>query len=267
MAISRDYDRELFRWRPMLGLSLLMHGVLFSLLFWVPGNGTNIGLKMNEAVYEVDLVEMPRASQPEAKTSAVKKTAATPSPQESTQAKRIYSPSRQKNTVIVAKRIVEKSRAKPKKAELSSNQLLDKAISKIQKKVKAGKNTDYLDKAIAAIDKKVGSSGEEAGGNSGVEGSLAIRMYQMQVETWIKSHWSYPDALGNQKNLEAVVLVKVKADGTVVETDFVKPSRNNIFDESVLKAIEKAKPLPPLPEGYDKSYEEIKINFNLKDLE
>ena len=267
MAISRDYERDVFRWRPMLGLSLLMHGVLFSLLFWVPGSGTTIGLKMNEVVYEVNLVDMPKASRPETKTSTGKKTEAAPIPQDSSQAKRIYIPSRHENKVTVAKRIVEKRKAKPKRTELSSNQLLDKAISKIQKKVNAGKNTDYLDKAIAAIDKNVGSSGGEAGGSSGAEGSLAIRMYQMQVETWIKSHWSYPDALGNQKNLEAVVLVKVKADGTVVETDFVKPSRNNIFDESVLKAIEKAKPLPPLPEGYDKSYEEIKINFNLKDVE
>ncbi len=246
----------------MLGISLLMHGVLLSLLFWVPWSGKTIGLKMNEVVYEVNLVDAPRASRPEAKTSAGQKTEAAPASPDSRQAKRIYTPSSREKKVTVAKRIVKKRKAKPKKTELSSNQLLEKAISKIQNKVNAGKNADYLDKAIAAIDKKAGDTGS---GNT--EGSLAIKMYQMKVETWIKSHWSYPDALGNQKKLEAVVLVKVKDDGTVIETDFVKPSRNNIFDESVLKAIEKSKPLPPLPEGYDKNYEEIKINFNLKDLE
>jgi colicin import membrane protein len=89
-------------------------------------------------------------------------------------------------------------------------------------------------------------------------------MYKMTVETQIKSQWSYSDALGNY---EAIVIVNIRNDGTVLETRFIKPSGNKIFDESVLKAIEKAKPLPPLPEGYEKSYEEIKINFNLKDLE
>ena len=68
--------------------------------------------------------------------------------------------------------------------------------------------------------------------------------------------------------MEAVVLLRIRKDGTVLETRFIKPSGNKLFDESVLKAIEKSKPLPPLPEGYEKNYEEIEITFkNLKDLE
>ena len=92
---------------------------------------------------------------------------------------------------------------------------------------------------------------------------MALNMYRMEVETWIKSNWTYPDV----QEIEATVLVKIRKDGTVLETRFIKPSGNKLFDESVLKAIEKARPLPPLPEGYEENYEEIKINFNLKDLE
>jgi len=48
---------------------------------------------------------------------------------------------------------------------------------------------------------------------------------------------------------------------------FKERSGDTIFDQSVLKAVEKSDPLPPFPEGYIKSYDDIEITFNLKDLE
>ncbi len=242
----------------MLVLSLLMHGVLFSALFWVPGSGSG-GLKMNEVAYEVNLVDVSKISKTGGGTPpAAQKSSASA---DNRQARRI-SPSSSQNTVTVAKRTSKRIESKPKKDQVSSSQLLDRAISNIEKKVKTENNADYLDRTIASLDKKVGSSGEVSG-NRGSAGSLAINMYKMEVETWIKSNWTYPDV----QEIEAVILVKIRKDGTVLETRFIKPSGNKLFDESVLKAIEKAKPLPPLPEGYKKNYEEIKINFNLKDLE
>ena len=263
VAIDRDYGQEGMKWRLMLGLSLLMHGVLFSTIFWVSWNGSG-SLKMNEVVYEVNLVDASELRPSKGAQSTVQKTL---TPADNRQARRIYTPSKKSNAIPLARRTVKRITPKPKKAEASSSQLLDKAISNIEKKVKTeDKSADYLNKAIAALDKKESSSGEETSGRGTSIGGLAINMYKADVETLIKSYWSYPD-IGNQKKLEAVVLVKVKKDGTVLETSFIKRSGNNIFNESVLKAIEKAKPLPPLPEGYEKNYEEIEINFNLKDLE
>ncbi len=243
----------------MFMLSLLLHGVLFFALFWVPGSGS--GLKMNEAV-EVTIADASKISQAGGKPASQKNTART-SPADNRQARRISPSSSKKNAVTVAKRTVERSRSKPKNDQVSSDQLLNKAISKIEKKVTAEKNDDYYDKAIAALEKKTGSTGGRKTGG-GALGSLAMNVYKMQVETYIKEQWSYPDALGS--NYEAVVLLKIMKDGTVLKTDFVKPSRNKLFDESVLKAIEKAGSLPPLPEGYNENYEEIEIRFNL-DLE
>jgi colicin import membrane protein len=250
-----DYDQEGFKWRSMLVLSLLLHVILFSALFWVPGNSSG-GLRLNEVVYEVDLVDASKSSLQGSPAPA--KTAS----EDNRQARRISAPARQKDAVTVAKRTVKRNTSKAKIDQTSSNQLLDKAISKIEKKVKTENNADYLDRAIEELNKKVGSSGEESGRGGSAE-SMALNMYKMEVETWIKRNWTYPDV----QEIEATVLVKIRKDGTVLETRFIKPSRNKLFDESVLKAIEKAKPLPPQPEGYKGNYEEIKINFNLKDLE
>jgi colicin import membrane protein len=243
----------------MLVLSLLLHCGLFSLLFWVPGNNSS-GLKMNEAVYEVNIADMPKSgklSDPAPKKASVRKTSV-----ENRQARRISSASRQKNSVTVSKRTSKRIKPKPEKSQVSSDQLLDRAISKIEKKVDEEKNTDYLDKAIADLDRKMGSSGR-APGNGALAGSLALNIYKMEVETQIKSNWTYPDI----QEIEAVVLVKIRRDGTVLGINFIKRSGNKLFDESVLKAIEKSSPLRPLPKEYKENYEEIKIKFNLKDLE
>jgi colicin import membrane protein len=93
-----------------------------------------------------------------------------------------------------------------------------------------------------------------------------MALYQMEVEAKIKSNWSYPIAMDKQK-LEAVAVLVVKQDGTITKTRLEKRSSSTLFDESVLKAIERSNPLPPFPESYRKSYDELEITFNLKDLE
>jgi colicin import membrane protein len=70
----------------------------------------------------------------------------------------------------------------------------------------------------------------------------------------------------SKKDLEAVVVIMVKSDGSIMKTRFEKRSASPIFDDSVIKAVERSNPLPPFPEGYKVSYDEIRFNFNLKDL-
>ena len=93
-----------------------------------------------------------------------------------------------------------------------------------------------------------------------------MRIYQMEVETKIKSNWAYPMALRNQRDMEAVVEVKVKRDGTVMDFKFIKPSLDSLFDNSIRKAIEKSKPLPPFPESYRENYDDIEIRFRTEEL-
>jgi colicin import membrane protein len=70
----------------------------------------------------------------------------------------------------------------------------------------------------------------------------------------------------SRKDLEAIVVVMVKSDGSVVKTRLDKRSGSPIFDDSVMKAVERSNPLPPFPEGYKRSDDEIYLKFNLNDL-
>jgi len=265
------------KWSPMLVLSVVFHLAICSLILFLP-ESMSTTRRFEGIVYEVDLVEMPRGGDPkkagsddavkvkERKGKTVLKTDKT--------AKRIPSPKKKEKPVVIAKRTVSKETAPKKTTKISSSELIDKAISKLEHKVKTeSKDQTHLDQAISKIAGQVSRTDEGAGetGSGRPEGQpvsgIAIRIYQMEVETWIKSNWSYPVAIQDSRNLEAVVLLMVKRDGSIQKTQFKTRSSNAIFDQSVSKAIERSNPLPPFPEGYRKSNDEIEITFNLKDLE
>jgi colicin import membrane protein len=271
IAINRTTDDSMRKWKPMMGISLFLHGLVFLSFFWVPMCGSSDSVRIGESVYNVSLEEGPQESNPGMTAPNTASSAAVTTPAESSQAKRISRLPITKNALTIAKRTVEK-KSKTDSAKDADN-LLDKAISKIKSgsASQSAENSNHLEKAIAEIGRKAGTKGDTGtggsrGGMSG--GNTALRIYQMEVEFLIKSNWNYPDELANRKDIEAVVILNVKRDGTVLDTDFDKPSGNNAFDQSVLKAIEKSKPqIPPFPEGYNKRNEEFVINFNLRDIE
>ncbi len=263
------------RWSRVIILSLLFHIAIFSVILFVPDSIPTRRIS-GAAVYEVNLVEMPgksRSIPPKSSNSKMSKEVT--SSKTSTTAKRISRPSKEEKPVVIGKRVVKRKKEKrkevkkTKKPRVSPSRLIDRAVSKIEKKVKAKKN-DHLAQAISKIQTRAEGTAEQGSVRGNAESGITIRMYQMAVEEQIKSNWSYPVALISPKklrDLEAIVLVKVKEDGTIMKSWFKDRSSNSIFDGSVLKAIERSDPLPPFPEGYRKSYDEIEIRFNLSELE
>ena len=69
--------------------------------------------------------------------------------------------------------------------------------------------------------------------------------YYPKITQEIWSQWAYPDT--GQKNLEAIISIRVFMDGTVVVQRIEKSSGNSFFDKSAMKAIAKASPLSPPP--------------------
>jgi TonB family protein len=100
------------------------------------------------------------------------------------------------------------------------------------------------------------------GGMKGGELSQALMLYRALVNEKIQSNWVLPERLSQEKeDLEAVVVVRARRDGTVFDINFEKKSGNSYFDDSVLKAILKSKPFPPFPDIYSPQEEEIVIRF------
>ena len=91
-----------------------------------------------------------------------------------------------------------------------------------------------------------------AGGTSGAG-------YIDNITGQIQSHWEVPDFLIN-KDLEAIVSVKIGRDGTLTVEGFEKKSGNRFYDRYVMETIQKASPVTR------PQYEmEIGIRFSPKD--
>jgi colicin import membrane protein len=253
------------KWSPMVVLSVVLHLAIFSVVLFVPEAMPT--RRFEGVVYSVDLVEMPAGVnlKPKGTISRTGKKG-TSVAKKGSQAKRIKPQKKKKEPVVIAKRTVQTKAPEIKKPKVSSSELIDRAVSKIEKKVKS-EEKNHVERAISKLEGEV-STPTGPGPKEGTSvGGIPIQFYQMEVEDRIKGNWSYPVALQSREDLEAIVVVMVKRDGTIMKTEMKKGSSDPIFDESVLRAVKRSDPLPPFPEGYRKSYDEIEIKFNLKDLQ
>jgi len=78
--------------------------------------------------------------------------------------------------------------------------------------------------------------------------------YYAKITNEIRKEWVYPEF--GEKNLEAIIFVKIMRDGTIKIQGLEKSSGNALFDRSAQRAIAKAMPVSPPP--YDM---EIGIRF------
>ena len=258
------------QWGKMLLVSMGLHLGLFSLVLFIPEAMPT--RNFHGTVYEVSLVEAPAKKVSKAGTRVVSKKGKpvrrVSKGKPIKPVKRLKTQTRKEKPVVIAKRVVKKKPVKSVKRKPPSR-LIDQAVSKIEKKVKKTR-VDPLNQAISRIESRVKSGSAAKGPVGGAQTGIALQIYTVEVETLIKENWAYPAALldpAKRKDLEALVVMKVSRDGSILDSRFEKRSGNAGFDESVQKAIERSNPLPPFPEGYLKRYEDIEINFNLKDLE
>lgn len=270
------------KWGPVIAASLLFHAAAVGLMFFVPET-LSIRRPDPGVVYEVRLVDMPgnggrgEAAAPEKKAAPpraeAKKAVSIPKKKP---ARRIAPVQREKKPVIVAKKTA-KIDTKPTKEkwEVSPSDLIDRAISRIERKEKAKAappppktGAGHLERALADVESRarsqIGGTGSGRGG--GVMGT-AMQIYKAKITDHISGNWSYPVALqSGEEGLEATVVLTAQRDGSITSTRIAKRSSNTIFDESVLRAIERSDPLPPFPEVYRRSHDEIEIRFNLEEL-
>jgi TolA protein len=76
------------------------------------------------------------------------------------------------------------------------------------------------------------------------KGSLFDEYYaKIRKEIW--QQWVFPDT--GQKDLEAIISIRIMKDGTISIQKIEKSSGNPFFDKSAIRALTKATPLSPPP--------------------
>lgn len=89
-----------------------------------------------------------------------------------------------------------------------------------------------------------------------------LQSYALDVHRRIKENWSIPNVFLKDmgEDLEAIVVLKLKPNGELIDIRLQKHSGSHPFDESVLRAIKKTAPFP-IPPFDSKEDLEIEIGF------
>lgn len=274
--------------RKMLTASLLFHLLIFLPLFVISMKRSTIILY--SPVYTVDLVEAPskkRARKTEAKSR-----------QSSQEAKKMSELKRKKEMAVLQKKLAQLQKRKTldeqkvmaelqaKVAALKakkSKKILDERVKKIESKLKDKEKTekliDDIQKKLAALkvsrNNRGGGTGKEdrekkdlQRGMPGREALLmspAVKAYLNVLDETVRGAWNIPRALlDNREDLMVQLRITIEDDGGVSSIIVERTSRNRIFDDSVLRAINRAAPLPVPPESLreGKDYYDVGFRFH-----
>ena len=150
---------------------------------------------------------------------------------------------------IAATRSPDPSRQQhaPAKDETSDRAHVEDRLSELKAKKKVKTIVDLRSKVLeikGATGKaqQINTAPKSGGGQS--QSSL-FDSYYTKITGQIWQEWVYPDT--GDKNLEAIIAVKIAKDGSVTVQRIEKGSGNALFDRSALRAISKASPVSPPP--------------------
>lgn len=239
----------------MLTCSLILHGVV--VIVGTAKWGLNIGKPRLAPVYSVELVTLPASRTKKYPAVSTGRRTRTVARKQAIAIPRF----RTKEQALALKK---KNRSSAPNDEAEEVKFAKEVLTKIERRPSpqptVSKKPADVPRQSAPSKQKV--SLVNIGGMKGGELSQALMLYRALVNEKIESNWVLPERLSQEKeDLEAVVVVRARRDGTVFDINFEKKSGNSYFDDSVLKAILKSKPFPPFPDIYSPQEEEIVIRF------
>jgi TonB family protein len=98
------------------------------------------------------------------------------------------------------------------------------------------------------------------GGSSEVESKL--NDYYNLIWSKIKKEWTLPgDLTKGRANLETIIIVVIERNGKVQKSWFEKKSGNPLYDQTAMRAIKKAEPLPAIPKEFSDETLEFGLRF------
>lgn len=271
----------------MVFLSMVLHVMVISAMFFLPNLAST--RTFYSPVYSVRLVNIPPSfspvREPAPKRSAETLPAVPPPPPPVVEKPKAKEKAKPISLAPAKKEDVEKKMAE-KKIEDAEKKITDaierirhrresKRIDSAIERIRDEKEARQVSSAIEGIRKRVtiGSSGAVETGEAGTGGassgvmSIKFKIYYNEIWQRIRSVWVLPEeALGGKKNLETIITIRIAKDGQIEDVQFEKTSGNSYLDESALRAIKKANPLPPLPSGMEGDKLYVGVRFTPSEL-
>jgi outer membrane biosynthesis protein TonB len=152
--------------------------------------------------------------------------------------------------------IVEKVK-KPQKEKVSLKPLQE-ALEEIRKKAAL----DEIRKRVARKEREEERSTVIPSVKTSPEMESKVNEYYSLVWAKIKGAWTIPENLLKETvDLETIIVVIIGRNGKIQKWWFEKKSGNALYDQSAMRAIKKAEPLPPIPKELSEDILEIGNRF------
>jgi colicin import membrane protein len=228
----------------MILLSLLLHISILTIIFFVSPSISSPKLTFGP-VYSVQMVNLPAnlfTEKPEASSKDTLDTGLDRQP------------------IVLKKQIDTMSKLPKKTEEKKLDRDTEKALDEIRKRLatsgKAPNKAQVKNNDLGAL--------SQVGNQEIVD---RMQLYYALIWSRIKSQWALPQSILRGETRETIINVQILRNGMIADINFEKRSGNSYFDESALKAIKKASPLPALPDWIRDSSIEVGIRFHSSDLQ
>ncbi|MEW6593965.1 MAG: cell envelope integrity protein TolA [Thermodesulfobacteriota bacterium] len=154
------------------------------------------------------------------------------------------------------------SEQKAKEAEKVAQERAREAVDALRKSLQTQSAKAVAGGATATGTTQKAGADAVAGGPSGsVQVDEVLKRYLIAVNSRVQEHWKLPESQPWKNTLEAIIVIRVRRDGQVVDTFFEHRSENITFNQYVERAIREASPLPPFPAGFEQKDMEIGLRF------
>ncbi len=120
------------------------------------------------------------------------------------------------------------------------------AIDRVRGRVQAGKKLNDEEESSREGTSVVGAGTRRA----------VIAGYVQQVKQHVMDSWIVAE---RKVGLIAIVSFGILATGDIFDLKIAQPSGSVIYDESAIRAVRKASPLPPPPSRYRRQFAEQKV--------
>jgi TonB family protein len=260
----------------MFAVSALCHLVFFIMMMIMPASFSS-SYRLAPAAISVDLVSLP-AGEPAPAAPAADVAPAPAVKQEAAAPEAVPLPAPKPEPVPIAPKptppkVVQSLKKKTLKKEVVKETVVQKPAPPAAKPRETGvsKAIESMREKVATQEKTRAASGAGAGagagtgaggGGGGGGGAVLSRIenYRIEAALAVAQNWAFSQQLaGMGDHLETLIQFRILPNGEITNIEIVKSSGNRYLDESALRAVKKASPVAPHPEGLGQPYIEVGV--------
>ena len=253
----------------MFAVSALCHLVFFVVMAFMPTSFMSSHRLVPRGAISVDLVSLP-AGEPAPVAPAVEPQTAPVVKKEAPPPEAVPIPTPKPDPVPVAptpkpQKVVKSLKKKTLKKDKIKKTVVQKPTPPAAKpkQSKVSKAIESMRSKVASQEKNRATSGAGTttggvGGGGGAAVLSRIDNYKIEAAIAVSQNWAFSQQLAaGSDHLETLISFRILPNGDITDIEIVQPSGNRYLDESAYRAVKKASPLAPHPEGVNRSYIEV----------